>query len=1766
MRKLKLFIAACALMVGAGQTWAQTDVTSTYITNPGFEENYQRFLDINTDRGVEKPVGWSVEWYQNNNDKNGMTYVAGSMTQDNKTWNAKSGKSYFARMRWGNATLYLRQTLQNLRPGNYTLSFSATAHSTNNDNSVQVSIAGQTQTIASGSVSNENGTWTDYSINFTITANTPYATIEFKADRAGDLLKVGIDNFVLNYDGSSYYSSILTNAQGLYVNNEDWAENGLSDFNDAITANSGKETIAEKNAAIVALEEAMATFKAANSVDMTAKITNPNFDNDISGWTTTGGDGNAFQRQTSAQTNFTGGFLEKWRNSWTGAYNQKNFDVSQALTNLPNGEYTVKAFILAQMQGSKETLGDNYKDKKHGGPYYIDNNNGVWFYASSGNNTANTWANSFTPDFGDTSGGILRSATVTVENGNLTIGFKGIGSEDGGTSLGTYANWIACDNWTLSYFGFDPSTLKSQISDLKEDVQDIINGDEVPTVIKTSLQYTLNNLVETPETKTILEAAIVTLQNAISAANATKDAYAEYKALKTKIEDLKNTSKYTFTGDEALSTFNSTLSTIDENAEAATEAATLTALLPSLKTAGNTFVGAIESNDGFDLTYNIENNSFETGALSPWTTNGSNDTGVRQDSNGTYTTTGVDGAYLFNTWNNGAGSKVSQTLSSLPKGYYTVTALVASDAGNTINILAGASTKGIAADATDGKTKFVEGTTDKTLVSDGSLEIGTNSSTWYKSDNFRLTYYTVKAGAAEAWAAAKAAAEAARDDAAYTNVTGSERTDLLAEIAKAEPTTAEAYGTATTALQEKTSAFIAAKDSYDALVTMRTTGGTYTTEAWPRASEAKATALADAIAAEPTDAADAVTKTNAIVTAYRQFVESNGLAEGVAVAVDYTSTYLAGADPDVNADWTDGIGTDWRSQEIYTKGNGEQGDRYYDGGWSTTAAVNINMTRELTLPDGQYQLQITARGSASLTSYTMSIGGETVNLPIEGSDAAAGTFGHGWSDKFVVFNSDGTTPLTLTIAATSTDYQQWISFNRLRLVRLDATLADDDDYNALNAAITEAKTLGFEIGEYAPYNNVAALEALAAAKAINQGVNNEQETVQAVTSALTGATWSEANTEIVNAIHNGNFATQENLGWKFSAWGEFVSGLNADTNASNGTARSSNAGTLTYGNTIGYTMPLKANSSYRLTFKVSSWDDNNKNTGTDVSVLNSEGEGLAVTSFDASGTNRNQYGAFTTYTKDFETGAAGDYTLVIKAKGNRSVYTDIKLKRSRNISIIGLANDWNTDHKMTQSTEDENVYTFTTRVNVFGNEETNYFEYKLREDGDYGVYQLPASGNTSWSATEGNGIYTLTFTADVENHNLECVAEKTGDFTFAVVGCKDDGSEMGAANELFSSTWNTATTTEVMTKKADGTYFWEKEAELETQTVKLKVVAQGLDGKVRWYGNGEANVSVTIENAGTYYFTVNFDEDAAPAVTAKAEEKATYTVVGIPGVLGSNWDVADENNNMTRNDDGTGTYTLTKKDVVLEANTKIEYKVVKNHAYANGQWGFGGNNADYNVGEAGTYHITFTFNPTTKINGDHYVNCSVIPVSVTKNITDAKYATYYSPYALDFSESGLTAYIAEQSEGKVSFTEVTNVPAYTGVLLKANTAGDYTIKTAVSSETNVDANKFIGTVNSTTAPVGSFVLLYGDKGVGFYKTKEQFTVGANTAYLPASLAQSTDGARSFISINFDDEANAIEGITAEKQMNGEIYNLQGQRVSTAKKGLYIINGKKVVMK
>jgi len=178
--------------------------------------------------------------------------------------------------------------------------------------------------------------------------------------------------------------------------------------------------------------------------------------------------------------------------------------------------------------------------------------------------------------------------------------------------------------------------------------------------------------------------------------------------------------------------------------------------------------------------------------------------------------------------------------------------------------------------------------------------------------------------------------------------------------------------------------------------------------------------------------------------------------------------------------------------------------------------------------------------------------------------------------------------------------------------------------------------------------------------------------------------------------------------------------------------------------------------------------------------------------------------------------------------------------------------------------------------------------------------------------------------------------------------------------------------------------------------------------------------------------------------------------------------------------------------------------------------------------------------------------------SISIAITDAGYATYCSAEALDFTNvEGLTAYTATVTDTKVSFNEVEKVPALEGVLLKG-AEGTYEVPLATSVE--AVENDFIGVTKDTKInETGIFVLLNDDEGVGFYKTTKAFTVGAHTAYLPALAGSS----RSFIGLN---ETTGISDMNRETITNNRYFDLQGRRVLAPTKGLYIVNGKKVVVK
>ena len=225
------------------------------------------------------------------------------------------------------------------------------------------------------------------------------------------------------------------------------------------------------------------------------------------------------------------------------------------------------------------------------------------------------------------------------------------------------------------------------------------------------------------------------------------------------------------------------------------------------------------------------------------------------------------------------------------------------------------------------------------------------------------------------------------------------------------------------------------------------------------------------------------------------------------------------------------------------------------------------------------------------------------------------------------------------------------------------------------------------------------------------------------------------------------------------------------------------------------------------------------------------------------------------------------------------------------------------------------------------------------------------------------------------------------------------------------------------------------------------------------------------------------------------------------------------------------------------------------------------------VGDAFTETYNYTNDALTS--GDVTVRllteCAYLDLlPVTKTMTAAGWATYCSPYALDFTNdiANLTdVYIITGGDGShVTTTSVKGgtVPANTGLLLKG-TAGDINIPIVGTSTTDVSGNKLIGKTESYNLAANGGYVLMASPSVGFYKNTNAFTVGANTAYLPANFDGA--GARSFFSL--DDETTGINMVNGEGlKVNGSevYYDLQGRRVLYPTKGLYIVNGMKVVIK
>lgn len=176
---------------------------------------------------------------------------------------------------------------------------------------------------------------------------------------------------------------------------------------------------------------------------------------------------------------------------------------------------------------------------------------------------------------------------------------------------------------------------------------------------------------------------------------------------------------------------------------------------------------------------------------------------------------------------------------------------------------------------------------------------------------------------------------------------------------------------------------------------------------------------------------------------------------------------------------------------------------------------------------------------------------------------------------------------------------------------------------------------------------------------------------------------------------------------------------------------------------------------------------------------------------------------------------------------------------------------------------------------------------------------------------------------------------------------------------------------------------------------------------------------------------------------------------------------------------------------------------------------------------------------------------------------DGEYwATYYHQTASLTADASTTVYTGALGTGKVLLTEVNDkvIPAGNAVILKS-TSSTITL-TPTNASGTLSGNALLGMQTATAAPANAYCLSKGTSGVGFYAFTG--TIPANRGYL---VITSIGDAPQYL--GFDDNGGTTgvnEMRNQTEKVRGEVFDLQGRRILNPTKGLYIVNGRKVIIK
>lgn len=207
-----------------------------------------------------------------------------------------------------------------------------------------------------------------------------------------------------------------------------------------------------------------------------------------------------------------------------------------------------------------------------------------------------------------------------------------------------------------------------------------------------------------------------------------------------------------------------------------------------------------------------------------------------------------------------------------------------------------------------------------------------------------------------------------------------------------------------------------------------------------------------------------------------------------------------------------------------------------------------------------------------------------------------------------------------------------------------------------------------------------------------------------------------------------------------------------------------------------------------------------------------------------------------------------------------------------------------------------------------------------------------------------------------------------------------------------------------------------------------------------------------------------------------------------------------------------------------------------------------------------------------KVTSNHNTQISSIVVhfaggggSATESVTlnAYGYGTYASVNPLDFSgENNFTAWeVTNIDKGVVTFNQVTStIKGGQGVLLKGEAGAVVEIPMA-DGDTELTDNLFVGIVNPTYVSHHAY---FGLKGTSLTVLNDG-VVPAGKAIIETGNVDLPEGVKNFTFVfNSTDGIQTIEKVSAEEA--AKIFDLGGRRLTEMRRGVNIVNGKKIMVK